>query len=115
MSFSFMFFTRIVNRPGFFSTILCWASIIDQYDIWAIKVIFNEIKFDTMLLICISLLMRTLQIYNEQRQIYRTGSMVTFISGILILSLGFSNLGTIPLIPVLYRLRIWTKTANEGL
>jgi hypothetical protein len=65
-------------------------------------------------LISISFLMRTIQISKKHHQIYQRGGMAMLISGIVILFLGFSSLGTIPLlitvvllmlIPVFYGLK----------
>jgi hypothetical protein len=62
--------------------------------------------------------MRTIQISPEYYQGYRTGGIVTFVSGLIILLLGFSNLGPIPLLivlilvmlaPVFYGLKVWIQ------
>jgi hypothetical protein len=67
-------------------------------------------------LVCIAILMRTIQIPPEYYGAYRTGGIVTFISGLVILLLGFSSLSTIPLLmvlivlmlaPVFYGLKVW--------
>ena len=74
-------------------------------------------------LISIAFLMRTLQIPNEHQRIYRNGGMVTLVSGIIILLLGFSSLGTIPLliimillmlVPVFYGLKALIKVPGAG-
>jgi hypothetical protein len=52
-------------------------------------------------LVCIAILMRTIQIPAEHYRMYRTGGIVTFISGLIILLLGFSGLSAIPLLIVL--------------
>ena len=69
-------------------------------------------------LISIALLMRSIQIPEELYQFYRQGGIVTFISGVIILLLGFSDLSTIPLLvvlillllaPVIYGVGVWIK------
>jgi low temperature requirement protein LtrA len=71
-----------------------------------------------MALISTALLMRSIQIPEELYQFYRQGGIVTFISGAVILLLGFSNLSTIPLLllvillllaPVFYGVIVWIK------
>ena len=67
-------------------------------------------------LVCIAILMRTIQIAPEYYRAYRTGGIVTFVSGLVILLLGFSGLNAIPLLmvliilmlaPVFYGLKVW--------
>jgi low temperature requirement protein LtrA len=74
-------------------------------------------------LISIALLMRTLRISREHRRIYRTGSLVTLISGIIILLLSFSSLRIIPLLiiiillmllPVFYGLKALLRIPGAG-
>jgi low temperature requirement protein LtrA len=69
-------------------------------------------------LVCIAILMRTIQIPPEYYRAYRTGGIVTFTSGLVILLLGFSSLSTIPLLivliivmlaPVFYGLKVWIQ------
>ena len=69
-------------------------------------------------LISIALLMRSIQIPEEYHQLYRWGGIVTFVSGFIILLLGFSGLIIIPLLgvlilllltPVLYGIVIWIR------
>jgi hypothetical protein len=71
-----------------------------------------------MALISIALLMRSIQIPDEHYQFYRQGGIVTLISGVAILLLGFTNLSTVPLLvvlivlllaPVLYGVIVWIK------
>ena len=57
-------------------------------------------------LVSIALLMRTIQISQEHQRIHRMGGIFTFISGIIILLLGFSGLGTIPLLIVMILLML---------
>jgi low temperature requirement protein LtrA len=57
-------------------------------------------------LISIALLMRIIQISEEQQRVYRIGGMVTLISGIIILLLGFSSLGTVPLLIIMILLML---------
>jgi low temperature requirement protein LtrA len=69
-------------------------------------------------LICIALMMRAIQISEQYRPMYRTGGIVTLVSGLLILFLGFTGLSTIPLLiilvllmltPVFYGLKVWIQ------
>jgi low temperature requirement protein LtrA len=69
-------------------------------------------------LVCIAILMRTIQIPSEHYGLYRTGGIVTFISGLVILLLGFSGLGAIPVLillnllmlaPIFYGLKVWIQ------
>jgi hypothetical protein len=45
--------------------------------------------------------MRPIQVFEEHRQIYRTANIITPIAAVLMVSLGFSDLNTIPLLGVL--------------
>jgi low temperature requirement protein LtrA len=69
-------------------------------------------------LICIALMMRVIRLDELFRPMYRTGGIVTLVSGLLILLLGFTGLSTIPLLvilvllmltPVFYGLKIWIQ------
>lgn len=69
-------------------------------------------------LVSTALLMRSIQIHEEYRRIYRRGEVVTFVSAFIILLLGFTSLYTIPLLvglilllltPVLYGVMVWIK------
>jgi low temperature requirement protein LtrA len=69
-------------------------------------------------LICIALLMRSIQIPDEHQPIYRAGGIVTFVSGLIILLLGLTSIPAIPLLvvlillllaPVLYGLKVWIQ------
>lgn len=69
-------------------------------------------------LICIALLMRSIQVPEEHRRIYRTGGVVTLFSGLIILLLGFLSLPAIPflvmlsllmLAPIFYGLKMWIE------
>ena len=69
-------------------------------------------------LVSTAVLMRSIQIPKELYQAYRRGGIVTFISGLVILLLGFSDLKTILLLallillllaPVLYGVVFWIK------
>jgi low temperature requirement protein LtrA len=73
-------------------------------------------------LISTAVLMRSIQIPAEHRQIYRRGGIVTFISGVIILLLGFSGLNTIPLLvllilllltPVIYGVTVWIRVLGQ--
>jgi low temperature requirement protein LtrA len=74
-------------------------------------------------LVSIAFLMRTIQISKEHQRIYRVGGIFTLISGVIILLLGFSSLGTIPLliimillmlIPVFYGLKALIQVPGVG-
>ena len=67
-------------------------------------------------LLCIALMMRTIQLPERYRPMYRTGGIITLISSLLILLLGFTALSTIPLLiilvllmltPVFYGIKVW--------
>ena len=69
-------------------------------------------------LICIALLMQSLQIQEELFQLYRRAGIIVFASAILILLLGIIDLPTIPLLiilalvmitPVLYGIKVWIQ------
>ena len=69
-------------------------------------------------LICIALLMRSIQIPDEHQQAYRTGGIVTFVSSLLILLLGLTSVPTLPLLivlillmltPVFYGIKMWIQ------
>jgi low temperature requirement protein LtrA len=69
-------------------------------------------------LVCIAILMRTIQIPAEYYRVYRTGGIVTLISGLVILLLGFSGMSAIPLLivlsllmltPIFYGLKVWIQ------
>ena len=69
-------------------------------------------------LVSIALLMRSIQIPEEYFPFYRRGGIVTFVSGFVILLLGFSRLNAIPLLlmlvlllltPVVYGVAVWIK------
>ncbi len=67
-------------------------------------------------LVCIAFLMRTIQVPEELSEAYRRGSFVTFAAGLIILLLGNSQIGIIPLLifiivlmltPVVYGIKVW--------
>jgi low temperature requirement protein LtrA len=69
-------------------------------------------------LIGIGLILKTLNLPQDQRRIYRTGARVTFIAGILVILAGLLRIGTIPLLlvliilllaPVFYGILVWIK------
>ena len=69
-------------------------------------------------LVCLALLMRLVQIPEEHLPIYRTGGIVTLVSGLIVLFLGFTGLPTIPLLvvlillllaPIFYGLKAWIQ------
>jgi low temperature requirement protein LtrA len=70
-------------------------------------------------LISIAFLMRTIQIPDEHQRIFYTGSRITLTCAIIVPVLGFSGLGTIPLLivlialmltPVFYGLKAWIRS-----
>ena len=72
-------------------------------------------------LVSVGILMRTINVPEQQRRFYRSGSLVTIISGVVIALPGFLNLSTIPLlilviiimmIPVIYGIFVWIKYLN---
>jgi low temperature requirement protein LtrA len=72
----------------------------------------------SLTLATIALLMRIIQIPDEHFRVYRTAGIVTFVSSIIILLLGFSGLTAIPLLiilillmlaPVFYGLKVWIQ------
>lgn len=69
-------------------------------------------------LICIALLMRSIQIPGEHRRLYRTGGIVTLVSGLIIVVLGLTRIPAIPLLillvllllaPIFYGLKVWIE------
>jgi len=69
-------------------------------------------------LISNAMLMRSIQIPEAHFQLYQRNGIATFISGVIILLLGFTNLNTIPLMviviglmltPVLYGIAVWVN------
>jgi low temperature requirement protein LtrA len=89
-------------------------------DILPIEVRWLLVGSITIALVTIAFLMRTIQISKEHQRIYRMGGIFTLISGIIILLLGFTSLGTIPLliiiillmlIPVFYGLKALIRVA----
>ena len=66
--------------------------------------------------ISIALLMKTLNLLDEHRRLYRTGEILTLVAAVVILGLGFTSVSTIPLLvllnllmlaPVFWGLRVW--------
>jgi len=69
-------------------------------------------------LICISALMRSIQIPDEHQSAYRTGGIVTFVSSLLILLMGLTSIPVLPLLivlillmltPVFYGIKMWIQ------
>ena len=67
-------------------------------------------------LISTAFLMRSIQVPPEHYRLYRKGGIITFISGLVILLLGFTSLSTIPLLmvlilllltPIFYGVMVW--------
>jgi low temperature requirement protein LtrA len=72
----------------------------------------------SLVLVCVALLMQSIQLPEEHFQLYRRGGLVTIGSALLILLLGFFNLPIIPLliilallmlVPVLYGIMVWIQ------
>jgi hypothetical protein len=66
----------------------------------------------------IALILKSLNLPENQRSVYRTGARVTFIAGILVILSGLTSIGTIPLLlmlivlllaPVFYGILVWIK------
>jgi low temperature requirement protein LtrA len=66
----------------------------------------------------IGLILKSLNLPENQSSVYRTGARVTFIAGILVVLVGLTPLGTIPLLltliallsaPVFYGILVWIK------
>jgi low temperature requirement protein LtrA len=66
----------------------------------------------------IALILKSLNLPENQRSVYRTGARVTFIAGILVVLSGLTSSGTIPLLlilivlllaPVFYGILVWIK------
>ena len=73
-------------------------------------------------LISVALLMRSIQIPAEHSDLYRRGGVITLISGLVILLLGFSGLETIPLLivlilflltPIFYGIMVWVRLIGQ--
>jgi low temperature requirement protein LtrA len=72
----------------------------------------------TTALISISLILKSLNLPEDQRSLYRTGARVTFVAGVVVFLAGLVPIGTIPLLlalivlllaPVLYGILVWIK------
>ncbi len=72
----------------------------------------------SLILVCVALLMQTIQLPQEQFPLYRRGGMITFVSALLILLLGILNLPTIPILiilvllmitPIFYGIKVWIQ------
>jgi hypothetical protein len=69
-------------------------------------------------LISIALILKSLNLPENQRGVFRTGARVTFIAGILVILWGLTPIRTIPLLltlvalllaPVFYGILVWIK------
>lgn len=69
-------------------------------------------------LVCIAILMQSIQIPEAYYALYRRGGILTVVSSLLILVLGFSNLPAIPLlailvilmlVPIFYGIKVWIQ------
>jgi len=69
-------------------------------------------------LISIALIMKSLDLPENQRILYRTGSRVMFIAGVIVVLSGMTPIGTIPLLlmlialllaPLFYGILVWIK------
>jgi low temperature requirement protein LtrA len=67
---------------------------------------------------CVALLMQTIRLPQEFFPVYRRGGILTVISAVLLLLLGFINLPTIPfliilillmVVPIFYGIKIWIQ------
>jgi low temperature requirement protein LtrA len=72
-------------------------------------------------LISIALILKSLDVPENQRILYRTGALATFIAGALVVLFGLTPMGTIPLLliliafllaPVLYGILVWIKVLD---
>ena len=75
----------------------------------------------SVVLISIALILKSLNLPENQRDLYRTGAGVMFIAGIVVLLSGFAPLDTIPLLmvliallmaPVFYGILVWIKVLD---
>ena len=65
-----------------------------------------------VVLVSIALLTRTIQVSDENRPVHRAARRALFLSSAIIVLLGFSGLGTIPLLllaPVFYAFKTWLQ------
>ena len=76
-----------------------------------------------IVLASVGLLIRTIQVAEEHRSIYRLAGRVIFLSTVIILLMGLTGLSTIPLLavvvalllaPVLYGLKLWVELLDAG-
>ena len=74
-----------------------------------------------MALISIALLLRSLELPENQRILYQTGARATFLAGTLIVLSGLTPIDTIPLLlvlitfllaPVLFGILVWIKVLD---
>lgn len=72
----------------------------------------------SLVLVCVALLMQSIQVPEDQYQLYRSGGLITTISAAAILLVGILNLPTIPLllllvllmlIPIFYGIKVWVQ------
>lgn len=70
----------------------------------------------SLVLVCVALLMQTIQLREDFFPLYRRGGLITIISGLLVLLLGLLNIPTIPFLtvlillmitPVFYGVKVW--------
>jgi len=74
-------------------------------------------------LVSVALIMKSLNLPENQRSLYRTGSRVTFMAGIIVVLSGITPIGTIPLLfalialllaPVVYGILVWIKVFDAS-
>jgi len=74
-----------------------------------------------LVLACVALLMQAIQVPQEQYSLFRRGGIVTIVSALIILLLGFFSLPTIPfllilvllmLVPIFYGIKVWIQVFN---
>ncbi|MGD2078275.1 MAG: low temperature requirement protein A [Chloroflexota bacterium] len=72
----------------------------------------------SLILVCVAWLMQSIQLPDEQYELYRRGGLITFVSALAILLLGVLNLPPIPLLillvllmitPVFYGIKVWIQ------
>lgn len=72
----------------------------------------------SLVMLCVAVLMQSIQVPKEQYRLYRRGGLITVASSLIILLLGVLNLPTIPLLivlvlvmitPVFYGIKVWIQ------
>ena len=93
------------------------VNVVEQAgELWPPEVRWLLVAAIAIVLVSIALLMRTIQVTEENRPIHRSAGRVLFLSSFVILLLGFTNVSTVPLLmvlillmlaPVFYGFKIW--------